>query len=124
MPVGAAGKSAGGRGRRACCSTMRHAAASGSAKQASRSVSWSGTTYRFSAGSVQNSANVPSLPMMPSTVRPGAWLRTKIGSLCSQGTSLQLISPTTRWPTSPGSHGHSATTPTNSCPRVLSNPGT
>jgi hypothetical protein len=124
------------------CSPMRQAAATGSVKHASRSVSSSGTRCRLAVGSVMYSAMAPSLPMMPSTVLryqdtldatarsvvpagnrlvahlPGAWLRWKIALLQVKPATLQLMSPVTRFPTHSGFALHSRTTPTNSWPRA------
>lgn len=66
-----------------------------------------------------------SLPMMPKTVRWGAWFLRKMGSGCEySGSQRQLISPATRLPITSGFEGHSVTTPTNSWPKVYWKPGT
>lgn len=84
----------------------------GMCRTASSSDRESGTTCKLRAGIVRYSAIAPSFPMMPSTVRPGAWLRVKTESAHVKLQMLQFISPTTRLPTSCGCELQDSTCPT------------
>mmetsp|Transcript_42423 Transcript_42423/g.111783 ORF Transcript_42423/g.111783 Transcript_42423/m.111783 type:complete len:311 (+) Transcript_42423:174-1106(+) len=98
------------------CSTMRHAAARGSANTAILSGIASGTRCKFKIGSVILSAMQPSLPTMPRHLRFGQWfLAASIEPFVQVSQSRQgtLISPTTRLPTQSASSACS-TMPTNS----------
>ena len=81
---------------RSCRSTW-NAAASGSVKTARSSSTWSGTSSRFSTGSVNRSANTPSRSLIPSTLRSRACSRSPLRTR-SQTERTQLIVPTTRLP--------------------------
>ena len=102
-------------GRSGFCSRISNAAASGSTNTAASSSSASGSAWRFTVGIVSCSANAPSFPRIPRTVRVGQ-CRPSPRAHAEHAPHARLISAATRRPTHLGASAHATTSATTSWP--------